>query len=289
MEDCSCTSGDERGREVTKKVFASLLLLFLPISALHAVTHSHLFTAETSVVDGCRYAVEQLKRETIESSCGSHLSGGVLRVQGDHQDFLERLYFESTAGFVTQYHLISQQVEMVEPLPGESLLRCTVEAELEVQCNQGERDPQFAPLFEQQVALNQPSFEVGEEMVVEVVPQHFMVITILQLIPYLQGEERVWRIFPNEFDVDNHFEAGVAVLIPDQSQNDYQLIVDLPDGRARALEELVILATRAPVDFPEKMSVEQFHRLLSEIPLDQRRELFIPYEINQPKRAGVVR
>ena len=33
------------------------------------------------------------------------------------------------------------------------------------------------------------------------------------------------------------------------------------------------------IKFPDQMSVEQFHQLLAEIPLNQRREKFIPYEI----------
>ncbi len=266
-----------------------ILLFWISVSNVHAASYSHLFTEETSVADGCRHAVEQLKREAIGAQCGSHLSGGVLRVQGEQRDFLERLYFEATAGLVTRYRAINQRVAMVEPVPGESLLRCTVEAELEVECNRGERDPQFAPFFEQQVSLNQLRFEVGEEMVVEVAPEQSMVITILQLIPYLRGEERVWRIFPNDFHPDDHLEAGESISIPDQDRDDFQLIAELPNGKVRAVEELVVLATRHPVNFPEKMSIEQFHRLLAEIPLQQRRELFIPYEIKQTKRVGAVR
>jgi len=266
-----------------------ILLLGLCSTTLLAASSSYLFTEEVSVATGCQRAAERVKMEAIASQCGAHLSGGSLRVQGDHQDQLDRLYFESTAGYVKHYQLIDQQVAMVSPIPDESLFRCTVEAELEVQCDQGERDPQFSPLFEQQVSLNQIHFQDGEEMVIEIVPRQSMHITILQLIPYLQGEERVWRIFPNAYQSQSVLQGDQPILIPDGKQDQFQLIATLPMGEQRVVEELVVVATRIPVRFPEKMSVEQFHRLLAEVPLSQRRELFIPYEITQSRHAGVTR
>ena len=251
-------------------------------------TASYLFTQESSAQSGCEQAEKRLKLEQIERQCGAQLSGGKLRVQSERQDRLDHLYFESTAGYVTQYHSLKQQLEMVEPLPGESLFRCVVEAELEGQCNQGRRDPQFAPLFEQQVSLNQLYYKTGEEMVVELRPQQRMTITILQLIPHLESEPRVWRLFPNAYRTEGHLQAGVSISIPHPTEDRYQFIAQLPSGEQRVTEELVVVATREEVQFPEQMSVEQFHRLLAEIPLKDRRELFIPYEIIDTERTGEV-
>lgn len=260
-------------------VHATLLALSLLSGAAEAASSSYLFMHGTSAEAGCREALQRLKLQRIAAQCGSQLAGGGLRLQGEQQDRLDRLYFESTAGSVVHLRLLKQQVDLVEPVPGERLFRCRVEAELEVQCTQGERDPQFAALFEERVALNQIHFKSGEEMVVEIQPQQAMALTILQLIPYLESERQVWKIFPNTYQPESLLQGSEPILIPDPERDSYQLIARLPSGKKRVVEELVVLATRTPVAFPQQMSVGQFHRLLAEIPLSDRRELFIPYEI----------
>ncbi len=243
------------------------------------VSSSHLFSEAVSAQQGCERAIEKLKVAEIGRRCGMQLSGGQLRVLGDGEDRLDRLLFETSAGLVTRFELLSQQVEMVKPLPESSLFRCRVEAELEVRCNQGRRDPAFAPLFSQQVTLNQTRYRDGEEMVVQLQLEQPGYITILQWIPYLQHPSRVWRLFPGADDSSNHFPAAASITIPDQDKRRYQWIASLPKGEARVVEELVVIASKEPVHYPQQMSVEGFHRLLSEIPLAQRRELYIPYEI----------
>ncbi len=262
-----------------------MVVLLLQATAVRAESAHHLFTNEVSVVQGCQRAIERLKLEAIAAQCGAQLSGGSLRVQGEQQDRLERLYFESTAGYLSRYREQQREVEMVEPLPGESLFRCTVEAEVAVRCVQGERDPQFAPLFEQQVKLNRIQFEPEQEMVLSIEPSDALFVTILQLIPYLQESQRVWRLYPNGGE-QSVLHGGKPVILPDPR---YQWIVQLPQDQERVTEELVVIATRDRVTFPEKMSVEQFHRLLGEIPLGQRRELFIPYQIVQEMDGGVLK
>lgn len=266
------------------------LSLLIFSSAVPAVDHaSYLFTDETSVAEGCGRAAERLKMEAVAARCGSQLSGGRLRVQGDDQSSMDRLYFESVAGSVSHYKSIDQTVDMVHPLPEETFFRCRIKAEVEVTCSRGQRDPLFAPLFEQQVSLNQIRFHPGEAVMVEIDLDQPMAITILQLIPYLEQGERVWRLFPNAHQSEGRLGGEGKIIIPDPEKDDYQFVAELPTKESRVFEELVVLATRSPVPFPEKMSVEQFHRLLVEIPLDERRELFIPYEIIQPKQRGVVR
>lgn len=261
------------------------LLMLLVMYGVDAVATStqHLFTHEISVTQGCQRAVERLKLEAIAYRCGAQLSGGSLRVQGEQQDLLDRLYFESTSGYLTRYQELKREVEMVEPLPGESLFRCSVEADLEVRCAQGERDPQFAPLFEQQVALNRIHFKENQEMALSIDPSDPMFITVLQLIPYFEEEQRVWRLYPHAEEESFSFEKSHPVTIPNQ---EVQWVAQLPEGRSRVAEELVVIATREQVVFPEKMSIEQFHRVLAEIPLSQRRELFIPYQIVDGKSRG---
>ncbi len=267
---------------------AVLMLGLMPLLGEAAVSASHLFTDEVSADQGCQRAIERIKLDAIGKQCGSTLSGGQLRITGTEQDALDRLLFESTAGYVTEFELLQRQVEMVEPIEGTSLFRCSVEAELSVTCSQGKRDPAFAPLFQHQVALNRPSFEAGEMMVVELDLQHSMHLSVLQLLPYMETREKVWRLFPNSFRRDTGFDKVGVTTIPDQQRNHYQWISALPEGKRRVVEELVVIATKSPIRFPEKMSVESFHRMLSEIPLDQRRELYIPYQIIE-KKEGISR
>ena len=259
-------------------LIAVVLVLLSAAGNAQAVSHGHLFTAEVSAEEGCQRAVVELKLEAIHRKCGSSLSGGVLRVRGEQQDSIEHLLFETTAGAVTTFSMLEQQVTPVEIAGEGGLFRCDLEADLEVHCAQGERDPTFPPL-QQQIALNQIRYREGETMALTLHPEQPMHITVLQMLPYLQQQERVWRLFPNDYEPDGYILSEVVRTIPDQQRNHYQWVAELPEKRSRVSEELIIVATRSAIPFPKKMSIETFHRILNEIPLQQRRELFIPYQI----------
>jgi len=262
----------------------ALVLMSSAGAVITVESGAYIFTAEMSAEEGCGQAVERIKLENIAEQCGAHLSGGKLRALGDGYDLLDQLYFESTAGHLTQFKIKKKEVILISTGSEAPLFRCSVEAALEVSCNQGERNPYFAPLFTEQISLNQLSFREGDEMKIFIdVPQP-MSITVLQLLPYLESGEQVWRIFPNLYQPEGWVEKAEQLSIPNQ-EGEYQLIAKLPIGKNRVVEELVVIAIDEKGDkdekikFPDQMSVEQFHQLLAEIPLNQRREKFIPYEI----------
>jgi hypothetical protein len=53
----------------------------------------------------------------------------------------------------------------------------------------------------------------------------------------------------------------------------------LPQGKDHVVEELMVIATSEKIAFPVEMNLATFQRILSEIPLDKRREAIIPYRI----------
>ena len=106
-----------------------------------------------------------------------------------------------------------------------------------------------------------------------------MYISAFQYLPEKE-EGNVQRIFPNQLQWEAFVKAGQVLNIPDSdSAHGYRLAMRLPKKADRVAEALMLVATKKEVTFPERMSLSEFHRILAEIPLDDRREANFPYLI----------
>jgi hypothetical protein len=246
---------------------------------------SYVYDSDVSPQEGCKLAEQAIKRQAVAQQCGSLMHGGAVRFKSESVDGLFRLHFETTGGRVTQFDSrVIHPAEVVteaSSLSNTQLFRCTVEAKVSVQCDQGQRDPGFIPSPESLVKLNETAFREGEAMQLRIqMPADLPGLayaSVVQLLPYLEEEQRVWRLYPNPYQPSQALHANDQITLPNAA---YSLETSLPKGRKSVEEVLMVVFSRKPISFPETMTIEQFHRVLAELPLNERREMVLAYRID---------
>lgn len=252
------------------------LLVYLSVSVARAdgIEHETLSYGERMTFDeGCNLAEQALKQRVVARQCGSLMTGGAMRAMGETSDVLYRLHFETTGGRVTRYQRLDRQ-------PGEAF-SCVVSARVTVQCDQGQRDPAFLPVPGTLVKLNESVFRAGESMKISIrMPgdlQGEAHLNIVVLMPYEEAAHRVATVYPNIHEAVKPLLAGVERRIPGQGA--YDMVLGLPKNRKSAEEAMMFIFSRRPMSLPAVMSIEQLHAILAEMPLNERRELVVPYRI----------
>jgi hypothetical protein len=259
----------------------TLTIQSVTVQAETVYQESYVYGGHVSPQEGCKLAEQAIKREAVAQQCGSLMRGGAVRFKSESVDDLFRLHFETTGGRVTQFdsRVIHPAEAVVET--NTLLFCCTVEAKVSVQCDQGQRDPAFIPTPESQVKLNETAFREGETMQLSIqMPADLPGLayaSVVQLLPYLEEEQRVWRLYPNPYQPSQALHANDQITLPNAA---YSLETSLPKGRKSVEEVLMVVFSRKPISFPETMTIEQFHRVLAELPLNERREMVLAYRID---------
>lgn len=235
------------------------------------ITHSTVFDSHRSIEDGCLLTQISIKKKTVEKQCGTDIQGGGFRIKSDISDSLATINFETINGYVTRWNLLSRSIKVSK---NEKSTQCSIKADIEVSCNSGKRDPNFQQV---NALLNKSVFTEGDDikLLINSVP-HDRYLTIAQLITQPSGKQEIWRVFPNLFQVEQLLTANQNIRIPDG----YRLIAKTIAKKDISDEGLIIITTKnKPTSLPEKMSVEFFYSWLTDIQLDARREMLIPYRI----------
>ena len=249
-----------------------------------SVEEKYSFPDTVSDAEGCGAAQARARKKALENVCGLQVSGGSGRFRSENVDELSLFLFEEIGGRIVSAKAVSKKVEYHKSTAPEAaaLKQCTVTVELGVKCDKGNRDSAFAPNFIADVSLNETSLREGEAMLISLIAADGMFVSVFQYLPYVQAGKNVFKIFPNELQPQDYVKKGDRLTIPN-SENDrnYAHIAQLPTGKDHVVEELMAVATRKRVSFPEEMSLNDFQRILSEIPLYERREVMIPYSISK--------
>ena len=151
--------------------------------------------------------------------------------------------------------------------------RCAVRFQADVLASSGHSDPNF----DVGVQLNNPVFREGESLVLSLAPTQPMWVQVFQWLPYEQTADQVRRLFPHSPD-DQAFIQAPAVL-PGRNY-DYKMV--LPPGGRKAVDEYVlVLASRQPLNLQDKYTLDDFSRLVAELPrgdsrLVRRSYLIVP-------------
>lgn len=264
----------------------TLLLLTWATQPMHAKAgednyeESYIYSGRMSAEDGCKLAEQALKRQAVAKQCGSLMSGGSVRFKSESADDLFRLHFETTGGRVVGFERINLKNEPFTEFEALSA-RCTLQAKVAVQCDQGRRDPAFIPTPESQVKLNETAFRSGETMKIAIqIPANLtgqVYVAIVQLLPYWEDEKRVWLLYPNTYQQSAPLSADNTLRLPNAA---YSLDLSLPKARKSVEEALMVVFSRKPMSLPDTMTIEQFHRVLAETPLNERREVVVGYRID---------
>jgi hypothetical protein len=269
---------------VPKKIFISLL--FGSLASLAQITlpykagaeqfeETFVYGMDMSARTGCLRAEERLRLRAIANACGTSLSGTSIRELGDNTDQFYKLYVEQLGGTIVKYEEIG--------IPTPQNLTCTVRANIEVACDIGKRDPGFLPKPENVIRLNKNVFD--EEDLIQITIEtprvstaEYYFLNVAMVIPRNSLENQVIKIFPSELQQDNQLKIGERNVIPNA---DYEIKAKLPNGEIRAEETLIFIFTKDKFLLPDNLSMVDLNKLLAEIELNKRREVFLTYLIKQ--------
>jgi len=148
------------------------------------------------------------------------------------------------------------------------------------------------PDFTVDLKLNRTVFQSNDEAILKVKTTKDSYLTVLNLA----ANDSVYVLFPNKFQNDNFIKADHSIEIPSKVDRDSGLhirVVNLP-GHKRDTEIVKVIATKQKIHLGNefntssgfglmgtpKVAVTKLARWLSEIPISERAEGTVMYEIH---------
>ncbi|MGE5517063.1 MAG: DUF4384 domain-containing protein [Bacteroidota bacterium] len=257
------------------------LLLALPSPALAEWVEargSYLFPPSMAETEACAYAEDRARTEAVRQVTGETITAEDVQrctEQGDEtQCARNSALWSSMQGYVRR---TGDKVVQVRPAAA-GHRECVVGFAADVTAAEGRPDP----AFDLGVTLPQPVLRHGESLVVGLSPSQPMYVQVFQWLPYRGGEQAVVRLFPNAYDANSRID-GPATIPTAAGTRRYDLRVDFPDNQppARKMvdEYLMVVATRTPLPLRDSYSLDDFRRLMAELPRANSRVVHKAYNI----------
>lgn len=239
---------------------------------------SYLFPPVMPEAEACGYAEDRARSEAVRQVTGETIAAeDVLRCteQGDEAQCAHNSALWSTMqGYIRKTR--GKTVRVRHSVAGHR--ECVVSVEAEIAAAEGQPDP----AFDIGVSLNQTVLRQGEPLVVSLAPSQPMWVQVFQWLPYRGDDQAVVRLFPNAYDAAGRMD-GPATIPTQAGSRRYDVRVDfppgMPPGRRIVDEYLVVVATRTPVTLRDSYALEDFRRLLAELPRANSRIVRKAYNI----------
>ena len=239
---------------------------------------SYIFSPVMPESEACQYAEERAQSTALRKVLGENFaSEDVLRCteQSDIAECTKNSAIWSTVdGFIRDIRGRTTKV-----LPNaEGHRECIVGFEANVQAAHGYADPNF----DLGVSLNESVFRDGDTIVISLSPSQGMNIQVFQWLPYEKGSAAVLRLYPNPFEPTKRIEKSSTIPSEAAAKN-YALKVGfpqgMPPGRAMVDEYLIIIASKDVLNLRDSYDLDDFRRVLSEIPRDRIRIVRRAYNV----------
>ncbi|MBF0561072.1 MAG: DUF4384 domain-containing protein [Alphaproteobacteria bacterium] len=269
----------EKRRAAAPWVFAFILSLPFPASAEWVQARgSYIFPPVMAEAEACQLAENRARAEAVRQVTGETLSSEeTMRCteQGNEADCARN----STVWTMVGGEIRSTRNRKTETtVEVEAFRKCTISFEADVYVAEGKPDPNF----DIGVTLNNAVYREGEKLTVTLKPSQPMAVQIFQWLPYEKGDAQVARIFPNPFEKNGYIDKPINIPTEAGARH-YDLTaafpVGQPAGRKMVDEYLMVVATRKPMTFRDTYSLDDFNRVMAEIPQRDRRLVRKVYNI----------
>jgi len=227
----------------------------------------YIFPPAMSEADACQQADGRARADAIRQVTGETLSSEeTMRCteQGDEAECAKNS---------TTWTLVGGEIRSTRDRHAGTTIevdvyrKCTVSFDADVHVAEGKPDPNF----DVGVTLNNMVYRDGENLTVTLKPSQAMAVQIFQWLPYEKGDAQVARIFPSPFDNLARIEKPITIPTEAGSRR-YEIKVGFPVGqppvRKMVDEYLMVVATRKPIAFRDTYSLDDFNRVVAEIPLN---------------------
>ncbi|HLN25433.1 MAG TPA: DUF4384 domain-containing protein [Patescibacteria group bacterium] len=239
---------------------------------------SYMFPPVMTEAEACQQAEERARADAVRQVTGETLSSEeTFRCtdQGNEAD---------CARNATVWTMVGGEIRSIRDRKAETTVemeayrKCTVSFSADVYVAEGKPDPGF----DVGVTLNNTVYRNNEALTVTLKPSQPMTVQVFQWLPYEKGDAQVSRIFPNVFDTLARIDKPVTIP-SDAGAKRYDLKLSFPagqpGGRKMVDEYLMVVATRKPVAFRDSYTLDDFNRMVAEIPLGDRRIVRKGYNI----------
>jgi hypothetical protein len=230
----------------------------------------HLFGPDLSENRACDLSEQRARKDAIQKATGELLAADDFMVCREEKDKascdLNRMTLSTINGVIRGTKKLHR--EIAPGVAGHK--KCIIVLEVDV----GEGIGRYDPSFDMRVVMNNRTFRSGEPLEITVTPNKPMYITVFQWLPYEKAQRQVQKIFPNQFDADNHFRESDTIPTKEKRSR-YDLTVGFPQGvkgqRDRVDEYLMVVGTRNSVKFRAVYTLEELNSRLLEIPRPDQR------------------
>ena len=236
--------------------------------------------------DARRLAIEDAERNAVEQVAGVTVSADTLVSNFTvSSDVISAIPY----GKVIEKEIIEEDIKIIKDekrkLPSSIYY---VKLKVKVAKEKGNIDP----YFKLDASLNRTVYKDGEEMQLKIKPARDCYITIFNILE----DDSVLTLIPNRHIRDTFIKSNEYLLFPDENMKKMgiNLKVHGVDGKNITKEKIYILCFKQPVDFGSKFEegifgiykgssafIKELKREVVDIPLSERTERFLPYEIRK--------
>ena len=230
-------------------------------------------------------ALKRARQNAIEAVCGVSIQAQTFI----KNNMLESDFIHSVAyGRIVAEEILQWNTEMTQPSkkrPPQITYTVTIKAT--VRKEKGAPDP----FYQVNCRLNKRVFHSGDEMIIQIKVTKPSYISVLNYT----ADGSVFLLFPNRLRRKNHVKALQNFQIPSEADRHdvLKLVVSNLPGHRRDTEFIQVIATREPIHLLEglylegqygmmensKVAATEIARLISSIPLKDRAEHTVFYEI----------
>ena len=245
---------------------------------------SHLTAEETQAL-----ALKRARQNAIEAVCGVSIQAQTFI----KNNMLESDFIHSVAyGRIVAEEILRWDTEISQPSkkrPPHIAYKVTIKAT--VIKEKGAPDP----YYQVNCRLNKKVFRSGDEMIIQVKVTKPSYISVLNYT----ADGSVYLLFPNQLRRKNHVKALQNFQIPSEADRHDVLKLEVSNlpGHRQDTEFIQVIATREPIHLLEglylqgqygmmenpKVAATEIARLISSIPLNDRAEHTVFYEIISAK------
>src|SRR3989338_2325967 len=236
--------------------------------------------------DARRLAIEDAERNAVEQVAGVTVSADTLVSNFTvSSDVISAIPY----GKVIEREILTEDIQVIKD---ETKARPSSIYHVKMKVKVAKEKGNIDPYFKLDASLNRTVFKDGEEMQLKIKPTRDCYITIFNILE----DDSVLTLIPNRHIRDTFIKANEYLIFPDEDMKKMgiNLKVHGVDWENITKEKIYILCFKQPVDFGNKFEeglfgiykgstafVKELKREVVDIPLSERVERFLPYEIRK--------
>ena len=238
------------------RVIVLILFLMMPRMAgaeWVLAVGEQVFPPDVAEAEACQQADQRARAQALRQVVGEQLWAQdwmQCREGEDQADCVHNMaVLIDSGGYVRAIQHYSSRT--FDDVPG--YRRCRVQFQADVAAVLRQPDPNF----DVGVRLNQTILRAGEHLTLDLAPSAAMAVQVFLWLPYEHGDAQVRRLTHKP-------RLDGAVTLPGA---DVDWVVALPPGdRGNVTEYVLVLASRAPLTLRDHYGLEDFTRLVAELP-----------------------